>query len=225
MFTAQQQSRKQEIIALFSQGTVDDKLFAELKQLNEAEKQAKVEREGEVAGLANSIGEIQLTFAELMSLQFNNKPLFASTEIMDYARGQGWKFAGAVASDSGEQKTRKTRTPKEGLLLIEIQPPGAKGGAARILKGDKLPAQGIGAKMLWLAQQPGDLAENLMAKSVKSQEVQDYLASDEGKAEFKQWLDFIAKHAPTKADTKKDGDKKEPAHAADGKQAQTAKHK
>lgn len=228
MFTAQQQSRKQEIIALFSQGTVDDKLFAELKQLNEAEKQAKVEREGDIAGLATSIGELQLSFAELMALKYENRPLFQSVDIMDYARGQGWAMPGQGKPATSKKEAGAPKKMKDGTLFV-IQPPNTKGLATSIVKGDKFP-QIFGAKFMWLAQQPGDLHENLLARAVQTPEVQQYLASEAGKAETKRWVDYIAEHAPkgdakadAKADTtKKDGDKKE---HADTKHAQTTKHK
>lgn len=234
MFTAQQQSRKQEIIALFAQGTVDDKLFAELKEINKVEQQAKVEREGHVAEIVKGIGELQLTFAELMSQQFGNKPLFASTEIMDYARGHGWKFAGAVNTSAAgtDGNTRQARTKREGVLLFEVQPPGHKGGATKIYKGDKFPAQGIGAKLIWLSQQPGNLADNLMGRAVQSQDVQDYLKTAEGEAEFKKWVNYITEHAPKKPGASKDAAPKDEgkaqaaaANEGDKKQTATAKHK
>lgn len=233
MFTAQQQSRKQEIIALFAQGTVDDKLFAELKEINKAEQQAKVEREGQVAEIVKGIGELQLSFAELMSQKFNDRPLFQSVDIMDYARGQGWKFAGAVSTAPAgtEGKVRKGRTKPEGLILFEIQPPDAKGSPTTIFKGKELPAKSLefGKKFLWLSQQPGNLADNLMARAVKSEEVQEYLKTEEGKAEFKKWVDYITEHAPKKPGTSKEAAPKEqPAAANEGDKKAThgtAKHK
>lgn len=204
LLTQEQQKKRDEILARINKDGITDELFQALKKIDDEARQLGIEREGNIQNVVDGIRQIEprITFAELMAQAKDGKPLFDSTEIMDYARGQGWKMPGATSSSvqsaDGATKTRKTRTTKEGTILFEIQPPKAKGAATRILKGDPFPALGIGTKLVWLFQQEGDLAENLMARKANNPEVDAYLATDEGKAEFQKWVKYIAENAPKK---------------------------
>jgi hypothetical protein len=79
-------------------------------------------------------------------------------------------------------------------LVFSIQPTGAVGAPTKIMKEDDFPVLGIGSKMVWLFNEPGDLTKKLLGCAVP--EAKDFLASEEGKQFTKKWADWIAKQAP-----------------------------
>ncbi len=192
MFTTEQQARKEQILKMFANGMVDEAQFFELKALTDAEAQSKLEREGDLVDIIKGISTIGMTFPELMNARFNEKPLFSPEVVLNFAREQGWMFKNSKAetAEEAEKKIRKQRTVREGLKLFEIQPPGARGAPATIFKGDTFPVE-IGTKMVWLFQQDGDLEANLLNLKLEGEEVDIYLASDEGKAEVANWVNWI----------------------------------
>ena len=83
----------------------------------------------------------------------------------------------ALATDEGEEKKRRTRTPNPELVIFRIQPPGTK-GAATLIHRNELP-QKLGAKLQWLLEQPGELKDKLLA-CIDSTEAEAWLVNDEG---------------------------------------------
>ena len=80
------------------------------------------------------------------------------------------------------------------MILFEIQPPQAKGAACKIYRDDRLPFM-LSVKLKWLAQQEGDLTENLMAHAVDNPDVKKFLASGEGKQETQRWVNYIKENS------------------------------
>lgn len=90
------------------------------------------------------------------------------------------------------RKERRQRTPNPELVIFRIQPPGAK-GAATLIHRNELP-QKLGAKLLWLLQQQGELKDKLLA-CVDSKEAEAYLVNEEGQLFLERLLNWIRSQA------------------------------
>jgi hypothetical protein len=91
-----------------------------------------------------------------------------------------------------EEKKRRTRTPNPELVIFRIQPPGAK-GAATLIHRNELPIK-LGAKLVWLLEQPGELKDKLMG-CVDSQDAEAYLVNEEGQLFLEKLINWIRAQA------------------------------
>jgi len=116
--------------------------------------------------------------------------LSARDELRHWARSVAAAASPAQASEpvEGDEKKRRTRTPNPELVIFRIQPPGAK-GAATLIHRNELP-QKLGAKLVWLLEQPGDLKDKLLG-CVDSQDAEAYLANEEGQLFLERLLNWI----------------------------------
>jgi hypothetical protein len=194
VFTVQDETRMQEIVKQFAVGNVSEDLFGELRSLNQKKETFKIEREGKVSEVKQAIVTLSMTFAEVMATNDNGVQHFSKDTFLAFAKAQGWLNQVIASLDKKPTKQAKT---KDGLLLFEVQPPKAKGPSTKIYKGDAFPLNGIGAKLVWLVQQEGNLKDNLMNHCSDSAETLEYLGTDEGKAEIAKWIDYIAMNAPS----------------------------
>ena len=116
--------------------------------------------------------------------------LSARDELRHWARPVAAAASPVRASEpaEGDEKKRRTRTPNPELVIFRIQPPGAK-GAATLIHRNELP-QKLGAKLVWLLEQPGDLKDKLRG-CVDSQDAEAYLANEEGQLFLERLLNWI----------------------------------
>ncbi len=118
--------------------------------------------------------------------------LSARDELRHWARPAAVSSVHAPEPAGSGEKKRRTRTPNPELVILRIQPPGAK-GAATLIHSNELP-QKLGAKLQWLLEQPGELNDKLMA-CVDSQEAEAWLANDEGRLFLERLLNWIRSQA------------------------------
>lgn len=100
--------------------------------------------------------------------------------------------ASASTPAEGDEKKRRQRTPNPELVIFRIQPPGAK-GAATLIRRNEMP-QKLGAKLLWLLEQEGDLKDKLLA-CVESKEAEAYLVNEEGQLFLEKLVNWIRAQA------------------------------
>ena len=116
--------------------------------------------------------------------------LSARDELRHWTRPVAAAASPIRASEAaeGDDRKRRTRTPNPELVIFRIQPPGAK-GAATLIHRNELP-QKLGAKLVWLQEQPGDLKDKLLG-CVDSQDAEAYLANEEGQLFLERLLNWI----------------------------------
>ena len=185
----EEQKAKQEFLAKLASGDVS--VLPQLTALIDRENKIKEARKETLAGTIQAIVKFDMTFEELADAQHEGKPLFSESTVRAYVQSKGWIKSNTT---SGEEKVKRTRTLREGTLIFSIQPPGAVGGATKIMKEDDFPIQGIGAKAVWLFKEPGDMTKKLMECAVP--EAKEFLATPEGKEFTKKWAEWIKKEAP-----------------------------
>ena len=79
---------------------------------------------------------------------------------------------------------------QEALKLFSIQTEGSVGTPTNIYRGEQtLPL--LTEKLFSLYNQEGNLLENLLQHKVKSQEVDEYLATDQGQSQLIKLLSWI----------------------------------
>jgi hypothetical protein len=200
-FTKEDQAKMNEVMAFIQAGDdVTDQHFKDLKALHDRKAASTKALKESVGKVVAELSQLNLSFPEFMKAQGDN-PIFPSSAIMAYAAESGWRFPNmgkAPKSNDGGSSTRKTRTPKAGTALFTVQPPGSKGAAKTIMKEDGIPEDDapIGAKLVWLVEQSGDIKANLMAHQADNTEAKIFLASKEGKDFINGWVEWLKKHAP-----------------------------
>lgn len=208
--TQEEIARKQELIKALSYG--DSSVFDELKELIEREATIKNARMKAFTQIIESIINFNISFQELVEATYQNSRIFSEEAIIQYCESKGWIKSNKTSPKRSRKSTETTRKKREGFLVFSIQPKGAKGAPFKIMKDDDFPINGIGAKAVWLYNQPGDLKENLLKCADSG--AREFLETEEGIAFLNKWADWIAREAPnfnekTKVTTKKQNKDKE----------------
>ena len=150
-------------------------------QLNQELSTWKTERVKVIDDIVNQIVTYGITLDQLAS----------HADLKSWAVPRASMASEAISKASvidGDGKKRRTRTPNPELVIFKIQPPGAKGAATLIHRGEV--PQKLGAKLQWLLDQEGELKDKLMAR-VDSPEAQEYLANEEGQAFLEKLINWI----------------------------------
>lgn len=179
MFNTEQKTRKQQIIAILSQGSVDPELLQELSTLNEQEKQAEIEREGEIVDTIKAVKELGITFTEVQK-EVN----FPAGEIIGYLTAHGL-MKGRGTGTRGPNKLHP------GIHLFNVRQPNTIGAPTKIYADNgKVVFPKWGERMNWLKTQP-DVYVTLKDMQVNSDEARSFLTSDEGEAELQRLVTWV----------------------------------
>lgn len=179
MFTNEQKARKQEIIYILSQGSIDTDLIQELTELNAIEKQAEIEREGEIVETIKAVKELGITFTEIQK-EVN----FPASEIINYLTVNGF-MKGRLMGNRSPNKAHS------GIHLFNIRQPNSIGAPTKVYsENGKIIFPKWGDRMNWLKTQ-NDVYSTLKDMQMNTDEARTLLTSDEGEAELQRFVTWV----------------------------------
>ncbi len=183
MFSDADRERIAALLRELAAGSVDEGLYAELRQLNAAQASAKAKRAGEIAKIVQTIVSLGVDIEDISSA-------FPDSRLREWATERGLGGGRRVARGIRSAKATKTTT-KSGELLLEVMHSSGKGIPARLYKGQRLPPF-VPSAFKTLFNSAGANFEKELAKHF-TPEGTSFFASPEGKPELARFLRFVEK--------------------------------
>ena len=197
--------RRNELLALISDGSTDEKVFNDLKMLNEVEANAKKAWSDVVRSIVDTMvkNEPSIGIADLITANVALRPNIDSIYDVDtYIAGA--KVYGLSVSKIPNEKVGGggipgiLNTKKLGIAILKIKVPGAKGQATTIYQHSPLPANTTDKNKLknafvYVKSLEGDINSNMIKLANEQLEVQKFLSSAEGDQFINKWAGWISR--------------------------------
>ena len=183
MLTLQRNTRKQELVALISEGSTDKSIFEELMSLNEVEVVVKRARAESIAQLLKSIAELEVQFKEIHSA-------FPLNQIEEVAISLG--LLRSKSTSLGVRSARATPardTRRTGAVLIRVANLSGMGAPATYNEGQAIPRH-VPKAFKSLFERSDVLFEAELAKHF-TDEGRAYFASEEGREDLAKFVKFV----------------------------------
>ena len=198
-------TRRNELIALISEGSTDEKIFNELKKLNETDSNAKKAWNDAIQSIVETMDKNEPTIGitDLITANPALRPKIDSIYgVDDYMAGA--KAYGLSVSKIPNEKVGKPgvpailKTKDLGMATLLIKVPGAKGQATTIYQQSPLPADTsekykLKNSFVYVKGLEGDISLNLRKYANVQPRVQDFLSSTEGEQFISKWAGWISR--------------------------------
>lgn len=198
--------RRDELLALILEGSTDEKVFADLRKLNEADKSSKKAWSDSIQSIIEMMtrSEPTIGIVDLINASPSLRP------VMEAVYDSDAFIAGAKAYRLSTVKTANGRVPTNnvgnstkskalGIAVLVIKVPGAKGQATTIYQHSPLPAETSDVNKFknsfaYVKNMDGDIGVNLR-KFVGANlgEVQNFLISPDGDMFIAKWAGWISR--------------------------------
>ena len=198
-------TRRNELITLISEGSTDEKIFIELKKLNEADANAKKAWSEAIQSIVETMvkSEPSIGIADLITSNPALRPSIDSIYDAD-AFIAGAKVFGLSVSKIPKQNVvshsiyNVSKSKDLGIAVLVIKVPGAKGQATTIFQHSPLPADTSDKNKLknsfvYVKGLEGDISLNLRKYANGQPQVQDFLSSTEGDQFVNKWAGWISR--------------------------------
>jgi hypothetical protein len=183
MLTLQKNTRKQELVALITEGSTDKSIFEELMSLNEVEVVVKRARAENIAQLLKSIAELEVQFKEIHSA-------FSMSQIEEVAISLGLLRAKSTSLGVRSARAIAGRDARRtGVVLIRVANLSGMGAPATYNQGQAKPRH-VPKAFKSLFERSDVLFEAELAKHY-TDEGKAYFASAEGQEELAKFVQFV----------------------------------
>ena len=198
-------TRRNELLALISEGSTDEKIFTDLRKLNEVDANAKKARNDAIQSIveAMSKNEPSIGIADLITanpdLRPNMESIYSADDVIAGAKAYGlsaFKISDEKVGRPGVPAILKTKDLGMAILVIKV--PGAKGQATTIYQQSHLPADTSEKNKLknafvYIKGLEGDISLNLRRYANGQPQVKDFLSSTEGDQFINEWAGWISR--------------------------------
>ncbi len=183
MLTLQKNTRKQELVALISEGSTDKSIFEELMSLNEVEVVVKRARAENIAQLLKSIAELEVQFTEIHSA-------FPLNQIEEVAISLGLLRSKSTSLGVRSARAIAVRdTRRTGVILIRVANLSGMGAPATYNQGQAMPRH-VPKAFKSLFERSDGLFDAELAKHF-TDEGRAYFAGEEGRKELAKFVNFV----------------------------------
>ena len=183
MLTIQKNTRKQQLVALISEGSTDKSIFEELMSLNEVEVVVKRARAENIAQLLKSIVELEVQFQEIHAV-------FPLNQIEEVAISLGLLRSKSTSLGVRSARAIAVRdTRRTGVVLIRVANLSGMGAPATYNQGQAMPRH-VPKSFKSLFERSGVLFEAELAKHF-TDEGKAYFASAEGQVDLAKFVNFV----------------------------------
>ena len=198
-------TRRNELIALISEGSTDEKIFNEIKKLNEADANAKKAWSEAIQSIVETMAksEPSIGVADLITSNPALRPNIDSIYDVD-AFIAGAKVYGLSVSKISNEKVGRPGIPSIfkpkdlGMAIFVIKVPGAKGQATTIYQHSPFPADSSDKNKLknsfvYVKGLEGDISLNLRKYANEKPDAQKFLSTTEGDQFINKWAGWISR--------------------------------
>jgi hypothetical protein len=196
-------TRRSELLALISDGSTDDTIFKELKELNDADASAKKAWSDSIQAIVEMMAksEPSIEIADLINASPTLRPTIGAIYDID-AFMAGAKAYGLSTVKVTDRSVRSNITgdgskPKDlGIAVLVIKVPKAKGQPTTIYQNTPLPADTSGVNKLknsfvYVKGLEGSVAVNL--RKLANADAREFLSTVEGDQFIDKWSGWISR--------------------------------
>ena len=198
-------TRRNELIALISGGSTDEKIFSEIKKLNEDDANAKKAWSEAIQSIVETMvkSEPSIGIADLITsnpaLRPNIDSIYDADAFIASAKVFGLSVSKIPKQNVVSHSIYNVSKSKDlGIAVLVIKVPGAKGQATTIFQHSPLPADTSDKNKLknsfvYVKGLEGDISLNLRKYANGQPQVQDFLSSTEGDQFINKWAGWISR--------------------------------
>ena len=197
--------RRNELLALISEGSTNEKIFDELKKLNETDANAKKAWNDTIQSIVEmmdknepSIGITDLIAAN-PALRPNIESMYSADDFIVGAKTYSLSVSKLPSENVGKGRVPAILKTKDlGIAILVIKVPGAKGQPTSIYQKSPLPADTSDKNKLknafiYVKGLEGNINSNLMTFANEKPEVVKFLNTTEGEQFINKWAGWISR--------------------------------
>lgn len=198
-------TRRNELVALISEGSTDQEIFNELKKLNEADANAKKAWNDAIQLIIETMAknEPSIGIADLIIANPNLRPdmesIYSADDFMAGAKTYSLSVSKIPSENVGKGRVPailKTKDPGMAVLVLKV--PGAKGQATTIFQHSPLPADTTDKNKLknafvYVKGLEGNINSNLIEFAKDEPEVEKFLKTTDGEQFINKWSGWISR--------------------------------